>query len=99
MIPHPLFLNRIVDDRRQALIEHADTHRLLRSQHSPSKQRRRLALRLRLTRRIEEPRPGRADVQPTAPTPLPVVASGHVMVAATRSHWSNGSPLGRREHP
>jgi hypothetical protein len=73
MNPHPCFREQIASDRRQALIEEADAHRLLNPRGAPSKRRRGLALRLRLARRPRQLLVARADAPSTAPNPLPPV--------------------------
>jgi hypothetical protein len=78
MIPHPFFLDRIVADRRQALIEQANSRRLLDQRAAPSKRRRSPALSQRLTR-VRELLPTRADTPSAAPTAAPV-ASPHAAV-------------------
>jgi hypothetical protein len=67
MIPNPYFSEQICSDHQQALLEEADTHRLLKQQAGPSTWRRRLGRPLRFTRRVRELLPTRA----TAPSPVP----------------------------
>ena len=73
MNPHPYFREQIAADRRQALTEQANAHRLLNPRGAPSKRRRGLTLRLRLARRPRQLQVTRADAPFTAPNPVPPV--------------------------
>jgi hypothetical protein len=71
MNPHPYFREQIASDRRQALTEQADTHRLLKASGPARESTRRSALGRWLRRRPRKVAASTSGIPSTAPHPLP----------------------------